>query len=151
MTKRKRKWQNYIDEKAHIIAAGIDQIIPINASSSLKWRASHRRSLYPDSTHAILETKADIAAPQIIGIFINDHYKKGLRYILVQDKLYKLIARRQGTVKIPETWTGMICLVKEEDQESRDYITALVKKVGVHKILNNGKIIELSTHATADQ
>ncbi len=144
MAKRKRKWQDYIDEKAHIIAAGIDQIIPISASFSLKRQ-------HPDSTHAILETKADIAAPQIMGIFINDHYKKGLRYILVQDKLYKLVARQQGTVKIPEAWTGMICLVKEEDQESRDYIIALAKKVGVHKILNNGKIIELSTHATVDQ
>jgi hypothetical protein len=170
MVKRKHKWQDWIDEKADIVAAGIKRIIPLDlvieiagfnhrreyyaesTSSGLEWRQSE----HPDSatllnaalmTHAILETKVDIAEPQIIGIFINDSYQKGLRYILAQDKLYKLIDRINGMVKMPEVWTGTICLVKEENQKDRDYITNLVEKVGVHKILNNGQVIEISTHA----
>lgn len=162
MAKRKHKWQDWIDEKAHIVAAGIDRVIPldlvIEMTGPQRRGFNHRRSIassgrewrqreHPDSTHAILETKVDIAEPQIMGIFINDSYQKGLRYILAQDKLYKLIDRINGMVKMPEVWTGNICLVKEENQKDRDYITNLVEKVGVHKILNNGQVIEISTHA----
>jgi hypothetical protein len=137
---RRRKWQDYMDEKATIVSAGIDTIQPIKPQYKKQCE---------DATHQLQLSRQDITAPQQIAIFVNDGHHQRLRFVLTEDKLYRWLESIPQHIKVGSAGDQYvyearptIYLIKEEEQH-KQFITAFIKRVGVNKVLNQGVITSI--------
>jgi hypothetical protein len=137
---RKRKWQDYMDEKATIVSAGIDTIQPIKPQYKKQCE---------DATHQLQLSQQDITAPQQMAIFVNDGHHQRLRFVLTEDKLYRWLESIPQHIKVGSVGDQYvykarptIFLIREEEHH-KPFITDLIKRVGITKVLNRGEITSI--------